>query len=107
MELKPVTKEEWIAALRSGEFKQARNYLYDASREGYCCLGVLASLAGVPKAVLQFAATDYLSETKELYEALNLTEEIAGKVIYHIASEMNDEGETFDEIANWLEEVLP
>lgn len=32
----------WVAALRSGEFKQAQGGL--KSSEGYCCLGVLCEL---------------------------------------------------------------
>ena len=35
-------KDRWIAALRSGEFRQGRGYL---CRYGeYCCLGVLAAI---------------------------------------------------------------
>src|ERR1700746_4178083 len=36
--------EKWVAALRSGKYKQAKNHLYDG--EGYCCLGVLAKELG-------------------------------------------------------------
>jgi hypothetical protein len=36
-------KEQWVAALRSGKFKQAKYKLKE--NEGYCCLGVLCSLA--------------------------------------------------------------
>lgn len=36
-------KEQWVAALRSGEFNQARRYL--SIDGGYCCLGVLCELA--------------------------------------------------------------
>lgn len=35
-------REEWIAALRSGEYKQIRGRLHNSS--GFCCLGVLADL---------------------------------------------------------------
>lgn len=37
-------KAKWIAALRSGEFKQTRGYLKDDA--GYCCLGVLCKVQG-------------------------------------------------------------
>lgn len=36
-------KEMWLHALRSGEYKQGRNFLRDGDR--YCCLGVLCDLA--------------------------------------------------------------
>lgn len=38
---------EWTAALRSGQYEQAQNSLCD--RGAFCCLGVLAEVAGVPK----------------------------------------------------------
>ncbi|WP_441235620.1 hypothetical protein [Bradyrhizobium sp. 930_D9_N1_4] len=39
-------KAKWVEALRSGEYKQARNALRDGNR--YCCLGVLCKVAGLP-----------------------------------------------------------
>jgi len=39
MELGPKQKE-WVAALRSGDYKQGRNRLYDEKTDCYCCLGV-------------------------------------------------------------------
>lgn len=41
--LKPEIKARWLAALRSGDYKQGRNYL--RSRGTHCCLGVLCELA--------------------------------------------------------------
>jgi len=42
--LKPAIKKRWVAALRSGRYKQTRNHLFDrkGGKPGYCCLGVLA-----------------------------------------------------------------
>lgn len=37
-------KEKWVAALRSGEYKQATGVLKN-KEGGYCCLGVLTDLA--------------------------------------------------------------
>ena len=45
----PVVKQQWIDALRSGEFEQAQSVLN--TNGAYCCLGVLCELAiraGVP-----------------------------------------------------------
>jgi len=36
-------KAAWLAALRSGEYKQGRNYLRDG--DGFCCLGVACDVA--------------------------------------------------------------
>lgn len=47
--MNPEIKALWVAALKSGEYKQAHGYLkVKASSEeaaGYCCLGVLCELA--------------------------------------------------------------
>lgn len=43
-----VTKKEWIAALRSGDYKQDLGFagmLTRYSRETYCCLGVACAIA--------------------------------------------------------------
>ncbi|MDG4826035.1 hypothetical protein O7635_29655 [Asanoa sp. WMMD1127] len=36
-------KEQWLTALRSGEYEQAQGTLYEDG--GYCCLGVLCDIA--------------------------------------------------------------
>jgi hypothetical protein len=50
MKLPIEIKTKWIAALRSGEYKQAKHELHDG--RGFCCLGVLAEVLepGVTKA---------------------------------------------------------
>lgn len=40
--MNPQIKERWIAALRSGEYKQGYQQL--RTENGYCCLGVLCEL---------------------------------------------------------------
>ena len=42
--MKTEIADKWIAALLSGEYKQAKGKLYDG--EGYCCLGVLCKVLG-------------------------------------------------------------
>lgn len=42
IKLKPEVTEKWLAALRSGKYKQGRKTL--RSDEGYCCLGVLCDV---------------------------------------------------------------
>lgn len=46
-------KERWIAALRSGEYKQCKGRLHQVIRNhkdygGYCCLGVFCRVNGMP-----------------------------------------------------------
>lgn len=46
----PELKAQWIAALRSGNYAQAKNALVDIDPIGnvsYCCLGVLCKLRGM------------------------------------------------------------
>lgn len=46
--MNPQVKEKWVAALRSGEYKQGTGALklleYEDSQPRYCCLGVLCDL---------------------------------------------------------------
>lgn len=44
--MRNVTKEEWVTALRSGEYRQGKGFLRNSDDE-YCCLGVLCDLAGM------------------------------------------------------------
>lgn len=39
-------KQKWVAALRSGGFKQGRFALHSISDNTFCCLGVLCVVAG-------------------------------------------------------------
>ena len=45
MKLPKEFKEKWLAALRSGEYKQGSGLLLDSSNN-YCCLGVACIVAG-------------------------------------------------------------
>lgn len=47
--MNPDIKAQWVAALRSGEYKQGRDRLRRGDE--FCCLGVLCHLAGVAGAV--------------------------------------------------------
>ena len=101
--------DKWIAALRSGEYKQAVGALYDG--EGYCCLGVLCKVLGE-----EFTKDNEYWEVDGEYSVLpgNLVER-AG--MYSPAgcfwegddeterslTEENDNGQTFEEIADIIE----
>ena len=37
--------KKWVAALRSGDYKQQKGSLADLHRDSHCCLGVLCELA--------------------------------------------------------------
>jgi hypothetical protein len=40
-------KTKWLAALRSGKYKQGRSMLLDTVDRSYCCLGVLCEVSGL------------------------------------------------------------
>jgi hypothetical protein len=57
-------KQKWIAALRSGDYEQARFDLVDRDRDGavsYCCLGVLLCITGTrrPPQMVESHSSDY------------------------------------------------
>lgn len=99
--LDPEFKRDWVAALRSGEYAQGQEELYDGSH--YCCLGVAARLAGVPDSILRSDGNDqFLFELEVDPSIKGLTRGLQ----YHLA-EMNDvAGMSFPEIATFIEENL-
>lgn len=96
--LDPVFKANWVAALRSGEFKQTtKGYLKLGN--AYCCLGVGCVVAGVPipifihgRAVVSYAP---------LNDKVGLSARAS-----RILAAMNDGGKSFPEIADYIEANL-
>lgn len=100
--------KKWIAALRSGEYKQTVSSLRDDN--GFCCLGVLEDILGC-EWKLDYAY-DYLC-TRDGNEAtcvlssspfpgLTLGGGIRGTSVE--LTELNDQGISFNCIANIIEE---
>ena len=81
-------KEKWVAALRSGDYGQTTGCLVDG--RGHCCLGVLCEVAGFG---LHFW-TELLSRGGP---PARTQRELAL---------MNDNGKSFEQIADWIEENL-
>lgn len=56
-------KRKWVAALRSGEYRQAKDYLArtndDGQVVGYCCLGVLCEIAVQEEAIAPPSPINY------------------------------------------------
>ena len=95
--------KRWVAALRSGEYKQGAEYLRQYDENGnavaFCCLGVLQSIE--PR-IKQMEGSD-----EELLDPVSLKEFLGvygneGFVQAHYAL-MNDRGVPFSEIADRLE----
>lgn len=95
-----LTRKEWLAALRSGEYAQARGFLYNPDAPGFCCLGVACHLAGASTEELAYEETSLFSSVglHELWPALGLTDEDCDNL-----ASANDSGASFETIANIIE----
>jgi len=86
-------KAKWVEALRSGEYKQTTEVFQRDG--GFCCLGVLCDVAGKP-ALLDDEGGNW---------AFVDTEAGLASVSWRLAT-MNDEGASFAEIADYIEQNL-
>jgi hypothetical protein len=86
-------KAKWIAALRSGEYPQGRMSLRDGANR-HCCLGVLCAVAG------RDLDPAYIDDNYDFAETA-LSKPAADDLIA-----MNDDGKSFAEIADYIEQKL-
>ena len=108
--------KKWVAALRSGDYKQAKGQLR-TSDNSFCCLGVLCNLHAEDHPKIAREQTDpirYISQKDILPDAVcswSGMESKAGYAYnikigtreYTTLAEANDAGATFEQIANWIE----
>lgn len=97
-------KADWVKALRSGEFEQARELLTDG--KGYCCLGVLCKVAG-----LQLSGGNAVIGPSGNPAGYTPITQLLGGVPYYDLSERNDgnsdyHSHTFAELADYIEANL-
>lgn len=104
-------KEKWIAALRSGEYEQGRNYLRTGTGK-YCCLGVLCNLIDPTKwdrdVNNSLESTPYDYDGSIGYPSPK-TIKVSGldDGYCDILTGMNDVSKlSFNQIADWIEENL-
>lgn len=125
--MKPQIKENWLKALRSGEYSQTSERLHQG--DGFCCLGVLTDL------YLKENNEEWkvVYEDKKIYGITNMwchvitseTQVLPDRVVewagldnrypgvyvkekgsYAELAALNDKGMTFNEIADLIEESL-
>lgn len=115
----------WIAALRSGKYKQAKGLL--KSNTGFCCLGVACDLINQNtwKRIEEYdeetgesfesddrwytsAGNDELPEEQDMTEEVFqvLASEYKNSRVMDKLAAMNDAGRSFAELADWIEEHL-
>ena len=131
--MNPDIKKQWVSALRSGKYRQGRKVLH-SSYNTYCCLGVLCELAresGVkidyvegyegalprifydneayelPPSVREWAGVENSNPAVTAPSPFRDTDEEGNVVIERTSlAELNDDGATFEAIAQIIEEQL-
>jgi len=113
--VKAALKRKWVAALRSGKYKQGSAALR-AIREGqeeWCCLGVLAQAAGCRWEKPGRFGNAYLlgkGGTNRVFLPQSVLARVglpnSGPKGQGVLADLNDSGKTFQQIANWIEKNL-
>jgi hypothetical protein len=112
-------KKVWVEALKSGNYPQTTGHLIEVPGEtgvqieqtGYCCLGVLCEVMGVPKVTIAY--TGYKDEAEPFTGVTHYflpknveVEAELGRIEQTILAEKNDNLMSFGEIATYIEEQL-
>lgn len=108
----PEVKEDWLRALRSGAFRQAIGELHHIPHltfdeggrsDGYCCLGVLCAIMGQeqPDGKIRKYAREGEELSERFRDDIGLDKSAETTLIH-----MNDYGDSFDNIAAWIEKNL-
>lgn len=108
-------KQKWVDALRSGNYKQTESILRlendecEPSTFSYCCLGVLCDVAGaywnaegkpfLHRDPLEAEEESLLNLDALYYFGLSEADQV-------ILSDMNDNGKSFDEIAQYIDHAI-
>lgn len=107
--MKASDKAAWLDALRSGRYAQGQNALRDKDNR-FCCLGVLCDVMSpsswdwAADAWWSYGHTATLPASLALKTDLGMTgdRDIQGQLM-----NMNDNGKSFSEIADWIEANVP
>lgn len=95
-------KNKWVKVLRSGKYTQGKGFLYNKKSNTFCCLGVLGAVCGVPLEKLNRKTflLNFKGDAKvpkDLTGCRGITSQLAN---------MNDKGDSFDIIADFIEKDL-
>ena len=108
--LPKVFAEKWLIALRSGVYSQGREMLYNKEEDSYCCIGVAGHICQISKRSMNekgiFAGEHFKLSTLKKYIKLGLPVELTANnnvdSLTNALASMNDDGNTFEEIADWV-----
>lgn len=93
-------RDRWVAALRSGEYRQIRGKACSQSGKSHCCLDVLRVLIGLPQDITEEGLW------REPVTATMLAL-VPCKVQYQLADLNDSQKRNFNQIAGWIEENIP
>ena len=103
-------KDKWVKALRSGDYEQGIDYLH--SNNKFCCLGVSCIISGYKTTDLKIA-TVIKKGVHESYLDRNFRKipkiikgDSSKNDIVGLLTDANDNGYSFEVIANWIEKYL-
>lgn len=108
--MKKNVKEKWVAALKSGDYKQGVGRLRDKD-DHYCCLGVLCDVLGRKWVDPSEFRPSYGIVGEGTTERYVLPDTVLDRVAMshsdeNILIKLNDEGFDFNYIARWIEQHL-
>lgn len=109
--MNPEIKQKWIEALRSGKYAQTTKVLKTFDNR-FCCLGVLCDIINPNKWVENKTYPQYMEYKLEYQGFFKMAPpEIMGNAEIATSScealaRRNDGGDTFNEIADWIEQNL-
>lgn len=107
-------KKEWTEALRSDKFKQCKGRLKKVfgGPTRHCCLGVLCEIKNLEESERIIEGSEYINfkmnDESSFSDLPNVFAEYVGIPVLkeQMLMKMNDEGKSFNEIADWIEENL-
>ena len=94
-------KNVWVAALRSGNYKQGAGELHNEETNSYCCLGVLNHL--FPKTYPASCGEETLMETKH-FKTNEGTIQRYDDAEEETLADINDSGTSFKQIADLIDQ---
>lgn len=98
--IRNITPEQLIAALKSGKYKKHKGQLRDNDRKNYCCLGVLCDLGGA-KFLRDYRAAD-LDNGQVLTSNSDVPEPWAPSWLYESVSDYDADIDGYDDVQQRL-----
>jgi hypothetical protein len=112
--MNPEVKARWVAALRSGKYKQGQKVLRSA-KDKFCCLGVLCDIKNPAQWDSGLCGYEFAGHVhfvpSEIREWAGLPQSLGGAEVtingtIDSLADHNDAGRTFAEIADAIEQQL-